>query len=339
MLLEQAQRHTADYGQVLRAVALAHAIRVFSEAHVQLPVQRVLDRPVTTQRIAVDLRRRLAAADEIAFDLAGFAIANTLAIALANHTQLRPIRPGGKLRIDDDVIVPQLLATVPTVFGLIAVVLHLFKVVLGRLRKALFDFGQQGWLILFDREHVVAAAFDDLRGNLLLTAHRVDGHQGAVNVQEFQQLGNRRNFIGLLLHRHLAQAQRIRRGPGADDVQGLQTADAGATQRLAIDGNRRQAKCLMQGIHPGAEASLKPLRTQTLKHTLKGVMRRNAVGQTQEFLEPILAALAKSHDLLPIIAATDGGTERDRDDVQQQMLAAANAARIFEFAKVLLDRQ
>ena len=53
-------------------------------------------------------------------------------------------------------------------------------------------------LIVFDRQHVVGAALLNRPGNGRLCAHGFDGDRAASQRQGRQQLGNGRNFIGLL---------------------------------------------------------------------------------------------------------------------------------------------
>jgi len=95
------------------------------------------------------------------------------------------------------------------------------------------------FLIFLDRQDVVAAALDDLLGNGFLTAHRIDRHQGAMQVQQLQQLGNSGDFIGLAVHRHLAESEVVLGGLGADQMQGAKSTRRGRrmTERLAVDGD------------------------------------------------------------------------------------------------------
>jgi hypothetical protein len=59
--------------------------------------------------------------------------------------------------------------------------------------------------------------------------------------------------------------------------------------------------------------------------------------QGQELLQPVEALAAKGLDLLPILATADDATDRDGNDVDEQMSLAALDARVLEFAEILLD--
>src|ERR1700722_17319908 len=54
--------------------------------------------------------------------------------------------------------------------------------------------------------------------------------------------------------------------------------------------------------------------------------------------EPRFPLLGEQRDFTPIIAVGDDTTDRDADDVDQQMPSSANHARVAQLAKVLLDR-
>jgi hypothetical protein len=54
-------------------------------------------------------------------------------------------------------------------------------------------------LIHFHCQAVVGAGRDDPRGDLGLTAHRIDDHQGTRELEQLQQLGNGRDLVALLV--------------------------------------------------------------------------------------------------------------------------------------------
>ena len=100
-----------------------------------------------------------------------------------------------------------------------------------------------------------------------------------LDVQELQELRNRRDFVGFLGHRDLAQTQMVGRGPGTDQVQSLLTAAARATERLAVDGDLVEPQSIVQGLHPFAEASLESRRLELIEHALEGIMGRRLLRQ------------------------------------------------------------
>jgi hypothetical protein len=205
-----------------------------------------------------------------------------------------------------------------------------------RLAEAVLNVLQQMRLVVFDRQHVVTPVGVDLLGKLLLAADGIDAHQRPVQVQQLQKLGNGRDFVRALFDRYLAKRQVVLGGLGTDQLQGTQLVRARTAQGLAIDGNLLDAEPLHQGQHPLAEASLKGHGIQARKDALKGIMRRDAVGEAKKSLEP--GAAAEGSDVGPAVAAGDDGTEGDGDNFEEAM-ESAMAARIAEFGEVGFDGQ
>src|SRR5271165_3376395 len=141
-------------------------------------------------------------------------------------------------------------------------------------------------LVVFHRKDIVTLARNDLFGDLPLTAHGVDRDQSAVQIEQFQQPWNRRDFVGFLIDGHLAEAEMDLAGPGADDMEGSPTFGCvpGVTESLAVDGNVSQTQRARQGLDPVAEASLEGLGIKTVKDAFKGVVGGDAVGQSKEGL-------------------------------------------------------
>src|SRR4051812_16646644 len=91
MTLEHPQGDPPQQAKVLGTVPVPDAAVVLSERHVQLPVQVVLDPPVAAQRPPVVPRVCPPAADEVAVLVARLAVHRPLAVAVADHAQLRPL--------------------------------------------------------------------------------------------------------------------------------------------------------------------------------------------------------------------------------------------------------
>jgi len=73
-----------------------------------------------------------------------------------------------------------------------------------------------GWFALTAAHSRLAP--DDLLGDLRLTAHGIDGHQAAGDIQQLQQPGDGGDLVTLLIDDDLAQADVVGRGPGRDHV-------------------------------------------------------------------------------------------------------------------------
>src|SRR5438128_8042129 len=71
-------------------MTILNAAGIFTETHIQLPMQVILDPPVTTQGLSITTRCHAPAAEEIPHLLAALAVHRPLAAAHAHRGQLRP---------------------------------------------------------------------------------------------------------------------------------------------------------------------------------------------------------------------------------------------------------
>jgi hypothetical protein len=101
----------------------------------------------------------------------------------------------------------------------------------------------------------------------------------------------------------------------------------------------RQAQRRGQLQQPAAQAGLERGRVKPGEEPLEGVVRRDAVGQGQEPLQPGAAAPAEGLDLLPGVGPGDDGADGDADDVQEAVPLPVAAARVLELAEVRLEGQ
>jgi hypothetical protein len=273
---------------------------------------------MTAQAVAIVSGASFLAANEITNVCRRFTSDGALTVTHADRRQPLPF-----LDVTDaegamnDAITTILLTTVPAFALLIDVVLQAREVAVQRLLKLQLDVFEQVFLVVFDSQRVVAASFQNLGGNGLLAAHGVDGHQGAVQVEQLQERRDGRDFIGFHIDRYLSQRQVLCGGPSADQVQRAELGRAGAAQRLTIDGDVLDLERSTDGFHPVAETGLEGLGAETLEDSFERVMRRNAVGQLQKAAQPILTLTAKGLDLLPILGISDDGTQRNDNDILQ----------------------
>jgi hypothetical protein len=80
------------------------------------------------------------------------------------------------------------------------------------------DIIARGSLIALQRENVIGLFPDDFRGDVALTAHRVDRHHRALDRHHVEQRRNGDNLIRLLVHLYLAQHDALPCREGGDDV-------------------------------------------------------------------------------------------------------------------------
>ncbi len=92
-------------------------------------------------------------------------------------------------------------------------------------------------LIGLERQHVITAALENGRGGLVLAVHGIGGDDAALQRQQGEQLGQRRDLVGPVVDPQLTEHQARLAGPGADQMQRRPTllAVKGAARGLAGD--------------------------------------------------------------------------------------------------------
>lgn len=181
------------------------------------------------------------------------------------------------LRAVQDRIAAILLTPVTTLARLVFVVVQAGELGVERFQEGVLDVFEEVFRVVLDGEGIVAALVHDFLGDGLLAAHRVDSYQRAVEVQQLQQHGNGRDFVGLGVHRYLAQGQVLGRGRAAHQVQRPELCRTGATQGLAVDGYMLDSQSATDGLHPFPKASLECLGLEPIKDALEGFVRGDAV--------------------------------------------------------------
>src|SRR5512135_884575 len=219
LLLQQADGQLPQQGQVLTTVACMVPAVVLAKHDIQHPVQRVLNAPVPTDRIQVLLRRPHETADVVphlnALDALDHATAQEHADRCQALPQRRITQPRGP---GNHMTLPHLIPAAIHLLSPSHAVLQARKVGLQPGRESGVDVLVQVRLVLLDGQDRVPAALNDLGGDLPLAAPRVDRHQGAGQVEQLQQAGDRGDLVRLVVHRYLAQADVVGPGPGADQV-------------------------------------------------------------------------------------------------------------------------
>jgi len=110
-------------------------------------------------------------------------------------------------------------------------------------------------LIGLERDQIIGAPFEDLAGDRLLAAHRVQGHDAALEIQRVEHFRDCSNLVRLVADLALAEHQPPLAGPGADDMQRALIAATveGTAHRLAINGDDLPIHANRKGLRPGCE--------------------------------------------------------------------------------------
>src|SRR5208282_2501878 len=111
------------------------------------------------------------------------------------------------------------------------------------------------------------------------------------------------------------------------------------SQRLAVDGNLFDTQGFGQGLHPTAKARLESRRLDAGKQSPEGIGGGNTIGQFQERLQPSFLLPSVNGDLPPGLAATDGPTNGNHDDVDQLVASPSPQAGVGDIGKIVNDRQ
>jgi hypothetical protein len=85
------------------------------------------------------------------------------------------------------------------------------------------------------------------------------------------------------------------------------------------------------------KAVCKGSRFELSEDALERIMRRDAIGQRQKLLQPVVPVFAELGHLLPFVTATDYGTNSDGDDIQQAVPTAAGHAWLLKIGEMSRD--
>jgi hypothetical protein len=114
----------------------------------------------------------------------------------------------------------------------------------------------------------------------------------------------------------------------------LAAAINGSADRLPVDRHDLAIQGRPKRVRPRLEARLEArLETPGIdqhKHASEGGVGRDAIGQREEFAQPVDLAAAVQRDVFSTLGSRDHGADRDHQDINQPVLDLAAAARIFQ---------
>src|SRR3954470_19615380 len=180
-------------------------------------------------------------------------------------------------------------------------------------------------VIGLQRQEIVSTLRSDPRGNVLLAPHRVERHDGAVEMQGIEQLGDGGDLVRLAVDRAPTEHQFLITCPGADQMQRavIVARAARAPDGLAVNRDHLALDLTRQGLCPAREAALERVGIDQHEDPSERIMRGDAVRQGQKGLQPSLLAAPVKLDVLPTFRAGDHRAHRDYQDIDQPMIAPA----------------
>jgi hypothetical protein len=222
VLAQDVERDAAEEGGVLGGAALVDAALILAEAHVQHPMHRVPDAPMTAHCLPQRLGRQRSAEQVVPSPDRRCVRQPTLGLDHADRLQSRPpmgvLHPRQHVGIGDHPPPAQLQPPVPLVDRFVVVVLHPSKPAGLRLVETRLHVRRQRGLIVLECRDIVAALVEPLLGDGPLAAHRIERHQATREFQGTEQLGNERDLVGLVFHLRLGEHKLLLRCPGTDQL-------------------------------------------------------------------------------------------------------------------------
>lgn len=204
-------------------------------------------------------------------------------------------------------------------------------------RTARIDVGEddrveQLRVVVLHAQHVVGTSLTDGACDLGLRAHRIDGDDAALDVEHLEQFGDRRDLVGLLRRRRLAQHHAHVGRKRADQMQRRRRRLArGASARLAIDGDDLVfAHCRNDAADPGAKGLFELLRIEQREHALEGVGRGHAVVEPQKTPQPRYFCAPPLRDLLEVVGAAEHRAHRHGEQLAQAVPRLLRVAPVLE---------
>ena len=188
-------------------------------------------------------------------------------------------------------------------------------------QKQLYIIPQRG-LIAFQSQGIVAALLNHLLRHLTLAMHSVSGNYFAAQSQHFQQLGQRCNFVGFVIHSQLPQYQALFLGPGADQMQRGELLGAVVRTAPGFPVHRQYARAAFGELpHKTDEPLLESGGVQHTQQPGEGIVAGDAVVQFQEGLEEFPFGVAEKFHVGAGLAAAEHSAKGNDQDVVAGMAA------------------
>lgn len=157
----------------------------------------------------------------------------------------------------------------------------------------------------------------------------IDRHDGAVERQHLQQLGDGGDLVGLGIGGNLREHEALIAAPGADHVQrrgGARRVERSA-QNLAVNRNDAAATRRKLGHEP-LEAGTELLRIEQAKHPAEGVVTGHTVLQLEKTAQKFFLGAGELGHVHRVLAAAQNRAQRHHHNLQQIMAPGIARPRI-----------
>src|SRR4051794_16333515 len=170
-------------------------------------------------------------------------------------------------------------------------------------------------LIALEGQNVVGLLVQDLLRDAALASHGLDGHDGALDRQQVQQLGDGDDLIGLVRHLDLTQHEALTGRKGRHHVKrALALLAKGLARRLAIDGDHL-GRGTRELADPAHEAATERFGIERGENVAQLVVRGSSVHKWPEATQEFELLGPKARDLDEAF-----GPSQNREKTEQQDL-------------------
>ena len=332
----------ANDGEVLGSVAGSQATKIVVEEDIKNPVKTVFDVPMGTGGASEENGVGGQGRDvEVAGEF-GFAVALDLPLDQTDAGKASPVMAllqpvdvaGGIMAADFD-------APVVGIDGLVEERLGVCEASSALLGEEQIDVLAQRRLVALDGQEVIGASITNGLGDGLLAAHGVDGHQGALEFQHFQQAGDGDDFVFFGVNRFLAENEALLRCPGRDHMQrrsplALVAATPGC---LAVDGDDLGSRKIgtggPQAFRPGHEIVPEGIVIQRVEQVVQRVMAGNAALERQKTTQKVQMQPAPQRNIREAFGSGHLAAQHQKHDLVQRIQDLPRLPRIGKPRKVL----
>jgi len=183
-------------------------------------------------------------------------------------------------------------------------------------------------LVSLQRNQVISFLINDLRRHFLLTAHGVQRHDAALDIEQPQQFRQHRDLVTLVRGVDRSKDDSALVAERVDDVERAVPL-ALATAPAALPVNRDQPFDVpVQETHPACKTVPKPFGIQRHENVAVGVFAGDAILEGKDHLQHPPLGPAGIRHVIVTLSATQQGHHRHQQDLVERVADVLTCARI-----------